>query len=1402
MFRTVAKEELRVPGRVEYLGELRDFVTRIGKKYGFSERIVNAFKLSIDEAATNIIKHAYRDWEGDVTLRVMAKKNSLTMVLIDQGKYFDPRQVSSPDLQRYVDIGKKGGLGIFIMRRLLDNIDYRKSEEGNELWMVKNRDEEKKKKISISSIPLTLKMRYWLFSLAIFTLILGIVSLFNYINTKNQVLNSYINSGRTACESLEDFMIHYWQSPAVPLPSFEAFKYSGSMEAGVIDGALDGIQVLEESEEYKNMLKEIIVTNNKDMLIATSDSAKDDQKYTSTIRVEIPQDVKVLKEYEKSTAYLLNDENGDKVIDIVWPIQDDDNTDLARTHFRIDYSLVERDISRYLRGFIGEIFLVWIIVSAGLFLLIYVVMNPFKRLQEWVKRLSEPGGAEDVDIDSSTEIGAIAQAFSDVTEQLRKSQVNLAEQERLQQEMHIAKQIQQTLLPAEFPELEGYDISSFYAAAKDVGGDFFDFVEVDSDTLGVAVADVSGKGVPGAFVMTMIRTALRSEARGVKDAGEVLAKVNDFVVNDMKRGMFVTLFYVIIDSKRRRLNFASAGHNPMVLHRPSKNKTYYLNPRGFPIGISLPDKSLFKQSIQSDTIALAEDDILLVYTDGVTEAMNPKRRLFGEERFLRLIRERGKLSADDFIDNLKKELNTFTEGSEQNDDITLVAIKEKMSVERVEYDRAVRAYQAIQDGIGIKEACKEAGISTYSYYQKYKEKFDTEGIGVFTASEHVDQIEAKHLSIEEKNKIFDVIRRFPEYGAKRIAEELNTERYEYTEIPVSRLYEELVRSRLNTKELREAFVQRGGKKKRIKPPGTPMMTIDGKIILNRAQYEEPEDEEEEAPAAPPEPKEEEPEVKAEEHTEQEPEEELSDESEEVSEEPAGPNVFAMDKTTLLTAPLEDIFEKRSPGETDETDETEEPDEPSESHEPESAEEDVEDFDAVFGFVEEEAFGDDEDEEDFQFDDEQPTESEQRDKITIVSDDKLREFDQDEFDADDELGQIEKNIYDDNDDLDLLSQYKDDQVDDFDLDFSFADGENYDNLLDDNQEPSEEEAEASDENEEIFDLDQEFKDGDDDEFSFEQDDDFTFEQEETPEDEKDASEDLKESPDKDADDLFSFWTTDAESESQEDGKNGKQSGQVFSSDFDFADPFEEFLELEDEFGLIGEDGDVDQNVSDQLLSHDESFAASEDDDDQQNETDYDAFDLIGESKDHDQDDSQEDENLSLDQLISVSDDDEQFFSQHDEEFDRLIKDALSNDGKMQQFLSDNRSNNDKEEKQNEFIEQELKSAMVLYSESHFNEAIEKLNELADRFPNDHRAHSLLGNAYFREKNFKNASSEYERVIDLDPLNAKACENLAIAYAKQGELEKAIHHWERLLNITPNRMDVRLSIKRAKAFLQKY
>jgi serine phosphatase RsbU (regulator of sigma subunit)/anti-sigma regulatory factor (Ser/Thr protein kinase)/TolA-binding protein len=1477
LFRQVAKEELRVPGKVEYLGELRDFVTRVGKKYGFSERIINAFKLSIDEAATNIIKHAYRDWEGDITLRAVAKNNSLTIVLVDQGKYFDPREVASPDLQRYVDIGKKGGLGIFIMRRLLDNIEYRKTEEGNELWMVKNRDEVKKRKISFSTIPLSLKMRYWLYSLIIFTSILLAVSYVNFSNARRLILNGYIEKGLTACSSLQANVTSRWS--AIDPDVIRFLKDYGSDDIEVRAGADIGINSLASS--HKSILKELIIADKRGVILASSDSSR--TVWEETFKVS--ESARTLRVYDHSVVFLMNDESGKRILNIAWAIEDNNEEQLAEAHFQINYSLVNKDVYQGLRTLLGEAAIIWLIVSAGLFFLIYLVMNPFKRLQEWVKHMSEPGSADDMDIDSTTEIGAIAQAFSDMTNQLRRSQQNLAEQERLQQEMHIAKQIQQTLLPKEFPEVEGYDISSYYAAAKEVGGDYFDFVEVDSDTIGIAVADVSGKGVPGAFVMTMIRTALRSEARGVKDAAEVLAKVNDFVVGDMKRGMFVTLFYVIIDSKRRRLNFASAGHNPMILHRPSRNKTYYLNPRGFPIGISLPDKNLFRESIKSDTIALAEDDIVLVYTDGVTEAMNRKRRLFGEERYLKLIRESGKKSAEEFVDILKKEMNIFTEGSEQNDDITLVAVKERTSAEKIEFERAARAYTSVQNGTGIREACKEAGISTYSYYHKFKEKFDLDGVDGYIAPViNDDQIDAKHLSIEEKNKIYDVIRRHPEYGAKRMQEELNSERYEFSVIPVSKIYDELVRMRLNTKELREAFVQRGGRKQRIKPPGTPMMTIDGKLIMNRTQYEEPVDDDLEdkiEPVAIEPVKIKEPELPKQPTVEPIDEQEIIESNEPVQ------NVYAIDKEKLLTAPLEDILDKRSSavdGESkgdettsdyDKVDEDshqenldidskdssvdeigDEPEDNSKVVEEEIEYEDevYEGFDDIFGYVEDAALSDGPEEveepiektpvPDYAQSSEPEELTESAGNFTIVSEEEILEYTDDGFEEEDELTKIEDNFEDDlglesENDLELLSGLGDNNNgdhDEFGFSFNYVEDNSDDDVEpidapvnDDNSSTDVEQkndefndpaisrssesniVEETGSNDSVEESKEEVVEKDVVENSIDQDveDKFLAFDDDVPDvlpgptlSVDNYEEEFKELLPLD-DNPFDYWIS--EDNSQEnivEDKSEQIQEKVEETKFsdsseNLDDPFEEFLEIQDEHGLITPEGELDYEIVDQLLKSD---------DDSTDNNGHDSFgnDLVNQipkSIDEVQKREEEDDDISLDELVTISNDEEPLFARQDEEFDSLLKDAVSNDEKIQQLLNDNQKSRNSLNEVHNSVESVLQRASDLYHESRYDDAAKILQDVSEKHPADFRAHSMLGNAYFREKRYKDAVMQYERVIDLDPLNEKACENLAIAYANLGQLVRAIHQWERLLRMTPNRSDIQKSIQKAKAFLNK-
>ncbi len=812
MFKRVIKEEWTFPAEIDHLDGMSDSVMHFGRKYGISDQVINAFKLAIDEAGTNIIRHAYRDWEGTITMRMMIRDSDVTVSLIDQGHSFDPRQVKDPDLQRYVNIGKKGGLGIFIIRRVIDKIDYRKIPEGNELRLTKSR-KGTRKGIRAPDIPLSMKTRFSTLASALLTILMLIWFIWTYFHLDVKIRNEALAAGETLSKSIGHQSIEYLS--ANPTNWWDLCTLVSDIH-----------------KEYQPRIVEIIVTDTADVIqgIAKLESLHD--AFHLPARAEkVRQDV-YLFQYGKA-----------QVLDIVEPALkqvDNQTIRLGAVHLLLDKKNIDDAIAAERRITWVKAILALIFGYLFTFGLVYITMSPFKKLAKWVSDLGHGEVRDEMEFDGNDEIGEIAQAFNDITEKFRKSQENLAEQERLQKEMQVAQEIQHTLLPETFPEIEGYEIASHYEAAKEVGGDYFDFFRVDRDALGIVVADVSGKGVPGSLVMTMIRTALRTEARGNKNAADVLSKVNDFVINDMKRGMFVTVFYIILDSKRRTINYASAGHNPMILYRGQSQKSYYLNPRGFPIGINLPDRELFRKSIESDTLQLHPEDVLIIYTDGITEAMDANRNRFGDERFLSVIRNSGTLKVEPLVESIKQDINTFTGGEAQSDDITLVAIREKMSAEEILVNIHADLLRMVQEeNMSVKDACEKAGVSTSTYY-KYKKLFEKQGEDGLKERANRSMIEEKHIAIEDKAKIFDVIKTYPEYGPKRICEELNTEKYGFYRIDETRLYEELVRSRLNTKELRMAFVERGGRGKRMKPPGTPLLTLDGRVIISPTQHRVPE----------------------------------------------------------------------------------------------------------------------------------------------------------------------------------------------------------------------------------------------------------------------------------------------------------------------------------------------------------------------------------------------------------------------------------------------------------------------------------------------------------------------------------------------------------------------------------
>ena len=819
MFKNVRKEEITVPAQMSYLIQVREFIEHIGKRYKFDDKVINSFKLVIDEACTNVIRHGYRDIKnGEITIKAIIRRLSLTILIIDQGKTYDPSQAATPDLGKYVDIGKKGGLGILMMRKLMDDLQYVVTERGNEFRLTKNRENAQEPILIQKWHELNLKTKYSLVASILITLVVvGLIFVPIIINTENNIKEEALNVTASGCRSLADNVI----SDILNDDDINLFEAADAL-----------------SQNYKDIIKEVFILDPDQHVRARSNVL-----LTGTLgRYTIPENATLIDSINGIPVYsYFSSLDSSNIYDLSTEIHQTTTGEgalLGYVHAWIDQKTIKDKANSRKLYLIILMVVILAIGYSGSFFLIHRILTPFHSLADWVRQVVHGKVDQDeIDIDASDELGEIAQAFNEMTSKFRKAQVNLMEQQKLQKELQVAQEIQQMLLPNDFPKVEGYEIASFYEAAKEVGGDLFDFVEVDEDTIGICVADVSGKGVPGSLIMTMIRTALRLESRGNKNPAEVLAKVNSFVADDMKRGMFVTMFYVILDSRNRIIHYASAGHNPMILYRGSTKQTYYLNPSGFPVGIQLPDPGLFAKKIETDSIRLREDDILVLYTDGITEAMNSQRELFREERFLSAIRDNAHLDVGEFIKSINSDLKNFTGGAQQNDDITFVSIKEKLMQSDVIYRIQKELSVLIADGMKVKDALDQLRVSPYHYY-KYKDIIDREGMdGLKTFLDDQDHIEKKHLSLEVKTKIFDIIQKNPSFGAKRIADELSAPEYGSIEVDPQRIYNELVKLRLNTRKLRERHLQKG-KRQHFKQPGTPLLTLDGSVIMNYQSAEE------------------------------------------------------------------------------------------------------------------------------------------------------------------------------------------------------------------------------------------------------------------------------------------------------------------------------------------------------------------------------------------------------------------------------------------------------------------------------------------------------------------------------------------------------------------------------------
>lgn len=266
--------------------------------------------------------------------------------------------------------------------------------------------------------------------------------------------------------------------------------------------------------------------------------------------------------------------------------------------------------------------------------------------------------------------------FRDVTEEETAVPLQLLEtrdeRERLKAEFSVAQRAQQQMLPDAPPEIPGLEISAICIPSKEVGGDLYDFLPLSDGRLGIVVADVSGKGVPASLYMTLTKGLLVSVSETTSDPGEILREVNRHLYEVCRRKMFVTLFLGVIDPVTKRLSYARAGHNPTVFRRPAV-ETKLLRAGG--IGLGLNRGKIFDQTLKVETVQLAANDKLYFYSDGITEAMNPKNEEYGEERLMSLTERLDSVGADEARDVVLNDVKDFLDTNQPQDDQTLVIVK-------------------------------------------------------------------------------------------------------------------------------------------------------------------------------------------------------------------------------------------------------------------------------------------------------------------------------------------------------------------------------------------------------------------------------------------------------------------------------------------------------------------------------------------------------------------------------------------------------------------------------------------------------------------------------------------------------------------------------------------------------
>jgi serine phosphatase RsbU (regulator of sigma subunit)/anti-sigma regulatory factor (Ser/Thr protein kinase) len=614
---------------------------------GFARKEVHKVNLAIEEGVTNIIRHAYLYEEGMIRFRIVVYKKRIIISLIDTGRSFQPEGGSRLDLEKLVDSGRKGGLGFYMIKKIMDSVEYLSAPGLNELRMTKLVSRQPERARLFMGRMFTLRVKFSVYTFLIMLVIIAGSYIFIDSRTTKNIHQHLHDTVAALSKTIAD----------------QAGGYILNRRAEVEFDDL-ARSYLRANPELKRL---VLVDSTGSILADTRDIRNLLKKY------EPPKDIDPNLLGVPQT-YHTEDEN---LHYLIQPI-----VDRGKKYGEVHITYSSRQLSESIDKARRKVALLTIIGLAfgiaGIYWLSNYFVNPIVRITERVRKFSSGDIETELPLEGMEEYFEISKALNEMMTRLRRDHENIIEREKVAKEIEVAGQIQKTLLPEQLPEVPGLKLDAYYRAASRISGDLYDVFKIDDSNYCLLVADVSGKGIPASLIMSVLRTVIRIMAVGKTRAHTILNAVNDYIKNDIPAGIFITIFLGVYNIETKKLNFVSAGHNPLIYCGTKEKNIKVINPPGIPLGLPLQGDISFADKLRPLTIDINIDDTLFIYSDGITEAMDRTGNKYGLEKltniFERRVMNNSRLTPEEISHLILEDIDRHCGLAAQADDITFITV--------------------------------------------------------------------------------------------------------------------------------------------------------------------------------------------------------------------------------------------------------------------------------------------------------------------------------------------------------------------------------------------------------------------------------------------------------------------------------------------------------------------------------------------------------------------------------------------------------------------------------------------------------------------------------------------------------------------------------------------------------